>query len=422
MELRPGDAVIGGSYAFTLFYERGDDAKFMRREHEAWAARHADALTPKEIKHENDRSPQRRLRIGYLSADFREHSVARFLGPLVVEHDRDGFEVCCYSDVGHPDAVTARLKTAAERWVDVRAKSDEEVAGIIRRDRIDILVDPTGHMGGSRILVFARKPAPLQVAFPGYPGTCGLKAMDYLITDEYQDPPGLNDGHYCERPLYMNPSSRCYWVEDQSPEVGPVPMVANRYATFASISRPLKVTRRTVGLWCEIMRRVPDSRLLFLTDNRDPSEACIDHRAWFDEEGIDPRRIHFVAGSPRADYLRLFNQIDVNLDAFPYHGCTRTCDALWMGVPTVVLAGSTYISRVGVSILSQVGLQEFIAGSESQYVDLAIAAATDVDRIVALRRTLRERTRRSPLMDTIGTTRSFERAIRGAWRRWCEGA
>jgi predicted O-linked N-acetylglucosamine transferase (SPINDLY family) len=246
IELDPRDSNLHSRLLYALHYHPDYDPERLLQEHLAWAARHAEPLYPAIRPYENDPSPDRRLRIGYVSADFRRHSVATFLEPLIVGHDADQSEVYCYSDVRRPDDVTRRFQVATDVWRTIIGMSDEQVAELIRRDRIDILVDPAGHMGPNRPLLFARKPAPVQIAYPGYPGSSGLKTMDYFVTDAYQDPPGMTEGHYVEKLIRLPGSCRCYRPPEDAPESSEPPSLHNGCVTFGSINRIEKVTPQTM--------------------------------------------------------------------------------------------------------------------------------------------------------------------------------
>ena len=416
--LNPDDAGMHSNLLFTLFYDPTLSAEQLRAEHAQWNVRHAKPLYPTNLHHVNDRSPERRLRIGYVSADFRRHSVARFLEPLIAVRDREKFEVLGYSDVVNPDEVTTRIRAACDHWRVTLGSTDADVANLIRRDGIDILIDPTGHMGNNRLLVFARKPVPIQIAFPGYPGSCGLETMDYFVTDRLQNPEGSDASGYTEKWLYVEPTSRCYQLDEGEPEPGPLPADERGYITFGSLNRPIKVTERMVGVWAKLLGQIPGSRLLFLAGDH-AEEGSRRHLQWFAEQGIERDRIEVVASQPRDAYLKLFHRVDIALDTFPYAGCTTTCDALWMGVPTISLVGDTYVSRVGSSVLEQVGLREFTTDRFDRYVEIARAMAEDRAKLRALRQSLRERFAASSLVDRQKMVNAWQTALRWAWREWC---
>ncbi len=290
---------------------------------------------------------------------------------------------------------------------------------MIRALQIDVLVDPTGHMASNRMLVFARKPAPVQVAFPGYPGSCGLKTMDYFVTDVLQNPPGSDATGYAEKWLYVNPTSRCYQRDGNEPEISPLPSDERGYITFGCLNRPIKVTGAMAEVWVRILRRIPASRLMLLgsAGATGRSRALL---KGFADRGIAPERITFVGTRKRNDYLRLFHGIDIALDTFPYAGCTTTCDALLMGVPTISRIGETYASRMGLSILTQVGLSGLAVATVIAYENVACELAQNVHRLRHLRRSLRGRFVRSPLIVPDAMARAWESVIRAAWRNGCD--
>jgi predicted O-linked N-acetylglucosamine transferase (SPINDLY family) len=405
----PTDSNVHSNFLYTLHYQDGVTGEQLLAEHLAWAERHAEPLYKTIRPHEIDRTPGRRLRIGYVSADFRQHSVATFLEPLVTGHDHERFEVYCYSDVGRPDAVTRRFQVAVDLWRTIRGMTDEAVAELIRRDRIDILVDPAGHMGPNRPLLFARKPAPVQIAFPGYPGTSGLKTMDYFVTDEHQDPPGQTEHHYVEG-LMRLPVCRCYRPPDDCPEPGPPPCLANGYVTFGSVNRVEKITPRMMRLWAEILGAVPKSRMLILTGHGDDAQADRQFRPNFAKHGLVGTHVEFIGRLSQPDYFRLFHRLDVVLDTFPYNGCTTTYDALWMGVPVVTLFGARYSARVGGSILSALGMSGEPLAIVRAYHQTAVEMALGRQRSARIRRGHLVSTDRERAVEP------FEQELQQAWQ------
>lgn len=405
VDLRPDSARLGSDYLYALHYLRGDEPRAMFEAHEAWADRHARPLYPPgETRYRPPPSRNRPLRVGYVSPDFRSHPVSRFFEPILQHHDRQRFDVFCYSGVARPDAVTQRLHSyPGITWRQTCGLSDDALADGIRADNIDILVDLTGHMAGSRLLVFARKPAPVQVSFLGYPNTTGVATIDYRITDAVQDPPGETDAFHTERLIRLN---RCCWAyrpDADSPDVNELPAPARGHVTFACLNKLVKVTPRMIALWARILSAVPRSRLMVLAGGAGSSAADL-----FATGGIAPDRVQFVPRLPRDPYLRLYHGIDLALDTFPYNGHTTTCDALWMGVPTITLAGTTHVSRAGLNVLTRVGLAELAANDADAYVDAAVSLASDLPRLAAHRTRLREAMSGSVLTDGIGLTRSLE--------------
>ncbi|HEY7087765.1 MAG TPA: tetratricopeptide repeat protein [Tepidisphaeraceae bacterium] len=373
-------------------------------EHLDWANRHTARLgtgLPRSHKTGN------RLRVGYVSPDFRRHSVAFFFEPILQHHDRDQFEIFCYSNVQRPDHITQRLEALASQWRPITGLPDEHVAQLIREDGIDILVDLSGHTAHHRLLVFARKPAPVQVTYLGYPNTTGLAAMDYRITDEQSDPTGTTEANYTERLLRLPHGFLCYRPPENSPEAREVEDRAG--VTFGTFNNFAKVTPQIIALWSQILLASSGSRLLIKAECLGDDETRNTVLRWFAAHGVEPSRLELVGREPNfAAHLAMYHRLDVALDTFPYHGTTTTCEAMWMGVPVVTLAGKCHAARVGVSLMTHVGLPELVAGTPQQYVRIATELAGDVDRRRSLRGGMRDRMRSSPLMDAPGFTRNLE--------------
>jgi predicted O-linked N-acetylglucosamine transferase (SPINDLY family) len=363
------------------------------------------------------------LRIGYVSADFRDHPVGRFLLPLLQRHDSRKFEVFCYSNGPHVDAITKSLQRHAHRWRSIIGQNDDEAAEQIRADRIDLLVDLSGHTSGNRLLVFARKPAPVQVNYLGYPGTTGLTAMDYRLTDRFADPPGLTEPLHVEKLQHLPRTNWCFAPPQDSPPLEPPPAIRRGCVTFGSFNNFGKMTGAMFAVWAEILRQVPGSRLLLKAPALRAQGTRQRILGNFAAQGIEANRLDLHDWQPDyASHLALYGEMDIALDTFPYNGTTTTCDALWMGVPVVTLAGQSHVSRVGLSLLSNVRLPETIATTAEEYIRLAVQLAHDPDRLKILRAQLRERLTTSPLMDADGFTRDVEAAYRQIWRIWCETA
>ena len=415
VELQPDNAALHSNLIGALNYAQ-DDPAALRRELEIWNQRHARPLRGQICPHDNDPSPQRRLRIGYVSADFRFHPVGRFLAPLLAHHDHGPFEIFCYGDVQHADEMTGRLRSACDVWRDIRGGSDEQVAELIRQDRIDVLVDLSLHTGGNRLLVFARKPAPVQVTYLAYCSTSGLETMDYRLTDPHCDPPGLNDANYSETSIRLPCTYWCYEPWTPTPAVNDLPAKSTGQVTFGCLNNYGKVSLAAWRTWQALLAAAPNSRLVV---HAPPGTHQDQTAGALSAAGIDPRRLSFVPYASTDDYFRHYHQIDIGLDPFPYGGGTTTCDAMWMGVPVVTLAGRTGVGRGGVSILSNVGVPELIANSVEQYVEIARSLAGDLARLAQLRATLRGRMRESALMDAAGFARDVEAAYRQMWRQWC---
>jgi len=417
VELDPTPAAAGG-FVQSLLYHPAYTAEALYEAHRQWARRYADPLTAEAPPHDNDRSPQRRLRLGYLSPDFREHVVGRNFLPLLEHHDRRQFELYAYSQSAAHDWLTARLRAGFDHWRDIATIPDPQVAQLIRADRIDILVDLALHTADNRLLVMARRPAPVQVAHMGYPATTGLEAIDYRFTDVHLEPPERGDALSSEVPVRLR-SFWCFDPIEPAPPVGDLPALSAGRITFGSLNAAHKVTQPTIELWADVLHAVPASRLLLLTGR--PNDENPEMAERFARLGVAAGRILFRSKRPREAYLRIYGEIDIGLDTFPYNGHTTSCDAFWMGVPVITMVGHTSVGRAGASLLRNLGLGELVARTPQQFLQIAADLAGDLPRLAELRRGMRHRMRTSPLMDYQGYARQVESAYRQMWRAWCEG-
>jgi len=417
LEFAPVLPTAASNLLFALNYVFDGRAEAIFAEHVAWG-QGLSRVRP-DHAYANDPSPQRKLRVGYVSQDFRDHALAYFIEPVLARHDRARVEAVCYSDFAGDDGVTARLRRHAALWRETAQLDTEALARQIRDDRIDILVDLAGHsVGGKRMPLYAQKPAPLQASWLGYLNTTGLPAMDYRITDAIACPKGW-ERYHTERLLRLPDSQWCFAADPSAPAVGPLPAGRDGAITFGCLHNLAKVSPQVIALWSRLLRRVPASRLLMFAPGGAQSSAQV--AVQFARHGIDAARVEFTGRLPIAHYLELHNRVDVNLDAFPYTGGTTTCHSLWMGVPVVTMQGGTVPSRGGASLLNVVGLPELVADSESQYLDIAERLAKDLKRLALLREGLRQRVAQSPLMDAARFTGHLESAYRDIWRRWCAG-
>ena len=421
MSMDPKSDSLFSNCFFYLHYDELCEPEAMFEEHRRWGERYR-ALAASAPEHTNDRSPERRLRVGYLSPDFRRHSVAFFVEPVLAAHHREAVEVYCYSNVVRPDAVTERIRATADCWREIRGLPDQQVAELIRRDGIDILVDLAGHTGGSRLKVFARKPAPVEISWCGYAATTGLAAIDYRLTDALTDPPGQTEHLYTEELVRLPVPFTCYRPPDDAPEVSDLPALATGAITFGCFSFLAKVTPRMIAAWSALLGKAPRARLVL------KSAPLVDESTrrlvWerFRAQGVDPARVELLGPLGHQEHLEAYHRIDIALDTFPYHGTTTTCEALWMGVPVVVLAGKTHASRVGVSLMTSVGLEDWVASSFEDYVERAAGMARQPERLAGLRAGLRKRVASSPLTDAAAFSSHLEEAYRRMWRRWCGGS
>jgi len=408
----PNQPGVHSAMLYVLHYLEEYGPQELFDEHLQWERKFAPAAHRPDPGTNPRAVGSRRLRVGYVSPDLREHTVTKFITPALIWQNTDEFEVVCYSDTTAPDAVTARLKNRVERWRDTASLSDEKLEQLIREDQIDILVDLRGHGAGNRLALFARKPAPIQVNMVGYFNTTGLSTMDWRVTDAYQDPHGESDPFHTEKLFRMKGSCWCYTPSEDAPDVSSEPpAVANRFVTFGSLNKIVKVSRGCAEGWARALETVPKSRLLLTVAEGDTDGAVRRRLAGW---GLDPARIDIVPKAATSmDYLERFGRIDIVLDTSPFNGITTTCDGLWMGVPAISLAGETSVSRAGRSILQAAGLGELAADGAERFGQIASELALDVGRLRELRRSLRERLRQSPLLGH----RAFAAKLEHGYRR-----
>jgi len=418
--LKPADAGLHSGLLHSLMYRPESDPQAIFREHRRWAERHEAPLAAAARPHANVRDPERPLRVGYLSPDFRQHPVTNTIEPVLARHDRARWHVTCYANVARPDSITERLYPLADCWRDIAGMPDDRVADLIRADAIDIMVDLAGHTAGQRLLVFARRPAPIQVAYSGYPGTTGMASMGFRITDAYADPPGQTEAFHSETLVRLPEIAWCF-RPPPCPDVGPLPARTAGRVAFGCLNKLAKVSAPVIALWSRVLQEVPNSQLLLL---RGASKLAGDRlRDDFVRLGIDAGRIQLLEPPRREEqYFALFRTIDICLDTFPYNGCVTTCNSLWMGVPVISLAGNSYVSRQGVSLLSNLGMRDWIAPTPEDYVATVKRWAGHLDWLEKLRFATRERMRRSPLCEEERFTRFLEAAYRRLWTEWCAGA
>ena len=412
LELKPDYHPAHSNLLFTLNYLPGTDRAELFAEHRRFDAQFCQGFHDLISLHQNTVEPERRLRVGFVSGDFREHSVAHFIAPVFARHDAAAFEIFGYANQNVSDAVTTRLRETVEHWREVAGLSDEELADTIRHDRIDILVDLSGHTARNRLLVFARKIAPIQVSMIGYMQTTGLSAMDYRITDEHLDPTGVTDRFNTEKLIRLPAGAAAFQAPIDSPEVNQLPALSNGYVTFASFNNLAKVSPEAVAAWAEILRRQAGAKLLLV--GRAGNSLQVD----FEKHGIAADRLEFSERLPMHEFLTLHHRVDVLLDTFPYNGGTTSLLALWMGVPIVTLSGEGTASRTGAGILQGVGLKHLVATNVAEYVNNAVAQTSDLLALAELRQSLRAKL--IPSLENPGIfTSQLEAAFRDMWRKWC---
>ena len=419
--LDPGNAVYHASLLFNLLAEPAIDGQALFDEHRVWNARHAAPLRPAAAVHRNDRDPDRRLRLGYVSGDFRTHPVGRLALPVVAGHDNAQFEVFCYSRWRGADRITTAFQDSVDEWRATAGLDDAAMAEAVRADGIDILVDLAGHTARGRLLAFARKPAPVQIAWLGYLCTTGLDSIDYVIGDPVHTPAGCEDD-FSERILRMPYDLACFDPPSHMPEVGALPSAANGRITFGVFNNPGKITAPAASLWARVLDAVPGALLAFKYRSYDDPGTRDSVLSRLTENGIAADRVEFLGGSGYRELLECYRRIDIALDTFPYAGTMTTFEALWMGVPLVTVAGKRMVARAGAAHLSAVGLDALVAGDEDKYIAIARDLADDAAWLGELRGGMRERLRSSPLCDVAGFVRNLEALYREAWRRWCAGS
>lgn len=412
IQMEPNNPLLHSSLCYKIHFDPAHDAKMIAQELSIWNDRHGKPLASKIKRHENDPSPDRRLRIGYVSPDFYGQAESFFVLPLLQQHDRENFEIHCYASVRRPDVVTGWLKKAAHIWHDVLDMPDILLAEKIRSDGIDILVDLTMHMAFNRLPLFARKPAPIQVTWLAYPGGTGLNAMDYRLTDAHIDPPELFEEVYTEQSIRLPDSWCCYHPLG---EESPAKKRADGPIRFGSLNNPSKINSSTLRLWSGLLQAITDSQMVMLVASEEQRNRIC---KMFEQSEINPSRIHFVTHQRRGPYLRYYDQIDIALDPLPYNGITTTCDALWMGVPVITLKGNTAAGRAGASLLSTVGLKEFIASTPDDFLKIGSQLAGDLPQLADLRIHLRTQMEASPLMDAARFAGNMESAYRRMWHQW----
>ena len=418
LEISPGFENAQDNLLLNLLYDpNATEASLL---HESMSCEKQLSLTSAQADHNNVRQPDRPLHIGYVSPDFRTHSCAYFLEALFRHHDRVQFVIFAYANVAQPDKTSSRFQEMADHWHNISGMSDEAAVQLIVANKIDVLVDLAGRSKNHRLGIFRRKPAPIQISWLGYPGTTGVPAIDYRITDTTADPIGLADEHHAETLLRLDGGFHCYTPPDPSPKPAPSPVNRNGYVTFGSFNNLAKVSEYTIAIWSDILRKTPQSVLLLKSLSLGSRETRDTILAAFNARGIDANRIKLMGWIPKSETpLAAYHQIDIALDTFPYNGTTTTFEALWMGVPVVTVSGSRHAGRVGASILGALDLGDLVALTTTDYIESCTSLARDTKKLNSLRHSLRTRLRNSTLMDGLGFTRKMEEALRQTWQSWC---
>ena len=403
---------------FALNYLADSTPASLFAAHQAYGELAEPQTTPPVLPNRPD--PERRLRVAFFSADYREHSVAYFMEPLLRFIDREAFEIVIYSTCAKPDAVTARFRALAALWRDFPSQVENVIEPVIRGDAPDIAVDLGGHTGVSLLPLFARRLAPVQISYLGYPNTTGVRTMDYRFVDAITDPVGAADRFHTETLVRFAPTAWAYSAPVESPPPSPPPSLARGTVTFGSFNNFSKVTDETLGLWGRLLATVPGSRLLLKSTGLSDPGIAAQVQARLQHAGLPAERVE-LAGfkNTTAEHLAAYARIDIALDTHPYNGTTTTCEALWMGVPVVTMQGDRHAARVGASLLQAVGHPEWIAANQESYLAVATGLASDPARLTALRRTLRQELQHSVLLDHSGQAVRFGTALRACWRQWC---
>ena len=418
LRIDPMNALAYSNFLCTIAYHEDYDTPAVFVEHARWGELHgrdnAELI-------ENHKVPDKdkRLRIGYVSGDFRNHSVSFFIEQVLAHHDKTHFEVFCYYNHATNDNMTQRLRRHADHWRDIVSQPDDMVAQKIREDDIDILVDLAGHTAGNRLLTFALKPAPIQATWMGYIATTGLKSMDYIIADRFLIPP-QDERYYVEKVVRLPNSYLCFTSPHFPIEVSALPALSRREFTFGCFNNVAKLTPALIATWARLLLALPHSRL-FLKSVGFGDEATKKHyQDLFAQHGVGAKKLHFAGQSPRNELLKAYHNIDVCLDPFPYNGGTTTAEALWMGVPVISLRGGRFAGRVGDSFLTSAGLGELVVDTKEEYIAKAIELASDLPRLAELRTELREQLLNSALCDGPGFVHDLEATYRKMWEAWCQ--
>jgi protein O-GlcNAc transferase len=414
---RPDNPMPFSNYLFNSHYLPELDCEKLFTDHKRWAQFNAvkDFVVS---DHKNVRDLDRKLRIGYISPDFRAHPVGVLIKPIIDSHDRNDYEVFGYGNVGNRDSFTEHMKSRFDHYRNIIGVEGKKVVEIIIDDGIDILIDLAGHTGGNRLDVMAYKPAPIQVTYLGYFDTTGLDQIDYFLTDGQMSPPESQKYH-TEKIFQLPHTCFCYNIPDETPAVVSSPVLENDFITFGMFGNPAKITPKSASLWARILQNTDGSRLKLIIKGGQNDEMTSIFSKLLEDAGISRDRVDICGKMPLGEYFAEYGKVDIMLDTYPYNGGATTCDALWMGVPIVSLVGEHHFSRVGLSLLTSVGLDYFACKTEDEYVAKASVLAAKPEALAKIRGTLRQRMQASPICDMELQTKSIENAYREMWRRWC---
>ncbi len=416
LTLRPDYMEIRSGWLLALNYDGRLDPDTIAQEHHIWGKMYVTRFPPAPYK--NTRDPDRRIKLAYVSPDFRRHPVGNFIEPSLESHNREQFEITLFSDVEARDVVTDRLEKLSERWVNVANDSYDDVYRKVRELEIDILVELAGHTARNRLPTLLQRAAPIQVTYLGYPNTIGIPQIDYLITDAIVDPPG-EERLFTENLIRVDGCFSCYRPRDDAPAVMPSPALEKGVVTFGSLHSLSKFTPPVIDLWCRVLHAVPNSKMLMFRTTL-VNETAERVRGEFAKRGIDPARIDLRGHVPPAGYLTTYYDIDITLDVIPWTGHTTACESMWMGVPVVTHLGNRHAGRMVASVLHAVGHPEWIGNTLDEYVEIAARMAADVSSLANSRLKLRDEMAASKLCDGPAFTRQLEAVYRQMWRTWCE--
>ncbi|MFZ6781146.1 tetratricopeptide repeat protein [Undibacterium sp. Ji83W] len=416
LEIKPDHAETYGNLLFLLNYDPDRSAEQIFAEYQAYDEKYARQHQDTWQVFSNDRNPQRRIKVAYVSPDFRRHSVQYFLEPLLAHHDRQAFELFAYAELKYEDEVSARYKSYIDHWIPTAGLSDTALTERIRADGIDILIDLAGHTGSNRLQVFARKPAPIQISWLGYGYTTGLKAIDYFLTDDTCAPSGA-EAVFAEKLWRLETPSFAYRPADGMGEVSSLPALKNGYVTLGTLTRSVRLNHLTIRAWAAILKRIDGAKLLINSGNFKNADLRLDLEEKFAAFGIDKSRLEIGYDTPPWNTLR---KIDIGLDCFPHNSGTTLFETLYMGIPYVTLAGRPSVGLLGSSILKGVNHPEWIAQTEEEYINKVVELASNIDALSQVRDNLREEMKQSKLMDEAGFAAKVDIALRTMWTKWCE--
>ncbi len=418
LAISPDFAKAHSNLLFCLSHDESITPQALFAEHLAFGDRFEAPWRALRTGHPNSVAPDRALRVGFVSGDLRNHSVAYFIGPVLAALDRTAMQVWLYSNHPMEDTTTLKLRALGHHWRGVAGASDEALAAQIRADAIDVLFDLSGHTAHNRLLTFARKPAPVQVTWIGYPNTTGLRAMDYVLCDRFNAPYGLYEHHYVEKFARL-PSSGTFEAVASAPALSELPAGARGFVTFGSFASAARAGEQVIATWSRVLQAVPGSRLLL--GNVSGAEPARELAGRFARQRIAPQRLDFRPHAPLTDYLALHHEIDIILDTWPYSRGTTSNHALWMGVPVLTLQGPARAHCQSAAVMGRLGLSDWIATDVDDFVRLAVRRASAPAALAQLRAGMRERWHSAPLRQPATVARGLERAVRWMWQRWCEG-